>query len=321
MFTNLKFIIALIFALLPYLANGQNKKFNNNKDTLIVYETIIVYDTIFVYDTIKLFDNVKLNKIEPKGLELNILQYDTISRRANLLIISRNQTATIPINGIILSENIKNLKSMKKLSFFGMVLFAFQSMVIAQTNIGITAGGGTWWVKSNNPFGNVEFSPTFNAGLFLKQPLSNAIYLKMEVNYTFLMNNYSYKAVVDTFNNSIGDEEAATDYHQISLPLHVGYKIGKFSPFLGVEYSYRFSESWLNKQIHSWGVIGGLNYFINDKFSVSLNYYQGFTSDYIKKGTIIDPFTKEKIGDYNYFWKSSRLGLTLYYSFNKKKGE
>lgn len=322
MYTNLKFLAILILMVFPYLAKGQNKKINNNRDKLIVYETVIVYDTIFIYDTVKISDHAKLNKIKSKQLILNVLQYDTANQRANLLIISPNQTATIPINSIILNENIKKYESMKKLSFFGVVLFAFQNMVIAQTNFGVSAGGGTWWAKSNNPFGSVEFSPTFNTGLFFSQPLSNAFNLKMEVNYSYLMSNYSYKAIVDTLNWVVtGEGESATNYHQISLPLQVGYKIGEFRPFLGVEYSYRFSESWLDKRIYSFGVIGGVNYLFNDKFSVSLNYYQGLSDDYTQKGTIINPFTSEKIGEYNYFWKSSRLGLTLYYTFSKKKRE
>lgn len=319
---NNNYYTLIFFVLFSFFAHGQNLRYTENRDTLYVYETVIVYDTVYIFDTIKISDNFLPAKIDGKRLEINILQFDIESQQANLLRISRDQTATIPLNGIILTDNNKKIESMKKLSFLGVVLFAFQSMVIAQTNYGISAGVGTWWATSNHPNASVGFSPTFNAGFFIKQPLGKAVFLQLDANYTFLNNNSSYKVAVENpVWGTIGDGESASDYHQITVPLEVGYKIGKFSPLLGIEYSYRFSEPWLKRQIHSFGFIGGVNYSINDKFSIGLNYYQALTKDISIEEEVLDPISLQAIGAYNYYWRSSSIGLTLYYALNNKKVE
>jgi hypothetical protein len=310
----------IIFNLLLYTSFVYSQKSSSkNQDTIFVYETVTIFDTVHVYDTVKVFENKKLEVIGTK--ELKLLQLDTANKRANLLIISQNQTATIPINGIILNENIKNFESMKKLSFFGVVLFAFQSMIMAQSDFGISAGGGAWWSVCNEPIVTSAYSPTLNVGLYYEQPLSNNLFVKAELNYNYLFNNLSYKGYID-FNGTkkvtFGNAESAADYHQISIPLQIEYKIGRFKPSLGMEYSYRIAQSWLNKQISVFELTAGLNFKINDKFLLGFNYYSGLTKDYkindIIDGIINDPRTK--IAN-DYFWRSSRVGLSLFYTLKK----
>ncbi len=104
-------------------------------DTVYVYEDVVIYDTVVVYDTVFIRPDITdILPLKPKSI--NILRLDTFYHQADLLGISDQQAATFPINHIILDENysknIKNSESMKKINFFGVVLFAFQS-IIAQT--------------------------------------------------------------------------------------------------------------------------------------------------------------------------------------------
>jgi hypothetical protein len=304
----------------PFLVKGQKSQFTTQKDTLIVYETVIVYDTVFIHDTIRILEKSNLKAAEPKGLDLSLSGLDTFSQKVQLLIFFKNHAATIPINSIILAENNKNISGMKKLSFFGVVFLAFQSMVAAQTTVGLSAGLGSWWAKCNKPIVSSEFSPTLNLGLFMEYPMSKNLFARTELNYSYLKSNYSYKAMVDTLNHlMVGEGESASNYHQFSLPLQVGYKLGNFKPYLGMEYSYRLSESWLHTKIHSFGLIAGLNYRVDENLSFGFNYYRGLTKDYEYSGTILRPGSSEIVGDYDYYWKSGHLGLTVYYALWKPK--
>jgi hypothetical protein len=321
MLYKLKYLIVLLLLTsIPLYITGQGSQSFGQIDTIIVYETITVYDTIFLYDTIKISDFNQMVIIEPRGFDLTLLQLDTINLMANLLIISKNQSATIPINSIILNENLKKQESMKKLSFLGVVAFAFQSMVIGQTDFGITAGVGTWWAKCNEPVAQVEFSPNFSIGGYLEIPVAKHLYLKTVPGYTYMMNNYSYKTEFDSINmGEIGSGESASAYHEISLPLVIEYQLGKFKPFIGMKYAYRISESWLDQSINCFGLLTGLNYSITDKLSLGLDYYFGLTKDFEYKETGVNQETGEEVVFYDYFWRSSSLGLTLSYSLKKIK--
>jgi hypothetical protein len=323
MFSKYRYFLAIILISVSFFTCGQY--INTKKDTIFVYDTIVVYDTIYHYDTLKIPVNKEIEQlsfIEPRQPDLILLRLDTANKKDNLLIISENLSATFPINSIIINENIKNLNSMKKLNFFGVVLFAFQSMVIAQTDFGFSFGGDMWWAECNKPIVKSELSPSFNAGLYFEHSISNHLFLKTRLNYHYLLSNYSYKAVVDTVNwILVGEGESATDYHQISIPIQIGYNIGKFKPYIGFEYSYRISESWLNRRLSLFGCIAGLNYKLSEKFSMAINYYYGLTKDYKYSGTILNPVTSEKMGEYNNYWKSSRIGIAFYYSIKKKKKE
>jgi len=90
-------------------------------DTLFVYETIVVYDTIKVYDTLKVEYKKELNSNASETFLKNnnsaknaVLVLDTATQKAQLVLFSKNDTATISISNIILSETNKNLDTMKK---------------------------------------------------------------------------------------------------------------------------------------------------------------------------------------------------------------
>lgn len=190
-----KILYILVLVLYSTGITGQT----STNDTVYIYEEVIKYDTVYIQDTVYLHDkSTEFISLKPK--RFNLLQVDTVSGEANLLMISGKNSATIPINGIILNRNIKNLESMKKVSFFGLALFAFQSMVLAQADYGISIGGGTWWSKCNNPvingdrFAKTELSPNLSLGIYYKQYIQSGFTVETGLNYRLLLSNYSYKA-------------------------------------------------------------------------------------------------------------------------------
>ncbi len=329
-----KYLIVYVLLTCSVFVAGQELTSSDIKDTLFIYETVTVYDTVYVYDTIRTPGNPSIKAIEPEEIETRMLKPGMLHDQASLLIISGNRAATIPINSIILPENIKNLERMKKLSFFGVVLFAFQNMVLAQADFGISAGGGAWWTRCNYSGAETGYSPTVNLGTYLQLPIGNHIQVSTGVNYNYLSNNSGYKTEIGTTISNgefyyanviyLGDGEAASRYHQLSVPLQIGYRFGKITPLVGFECSYRVSESWLNTNFSSYGLLGGLQYKLTDRFSVTLNYYNGLTKDYEYKGAFNDPLPESsdrEIGTYNIFWKSSRVDLTVRMGLFHRKSE
>jgi hypothetical protein len=220
---------------------------------------------------------------------------------------------------VFICENQLN-HGMKKLSFLCLIIISFSCIVLAQPNLGISAGASTWWAKCNKPIVNSEYSPDFSLGLFIEYPIIKNLTIKTEFDYAYLMKNYSYKAVVDSVNWVIvGDGESATNYQQFSIQTQIGLKLGEFKPYIGTEYSYRISESWLNKSISSFGLVGGVNYLVSDRLSLGLRYYHGLTKDLEHHGTIIHPVNQEIIGEYHNFWKSSNFGIVLSYLIRKNE--
>ncbi|MGB3946737.1 MAG: hypothetical protein WBM13_02025 [Bacteroidia bacterium] len=109
-------ICFFVFTLITLCAQAQLYQNNTATKTIIVYDTITVYDTIFVYDTIKTENKVQNENIFKNNFETEkaYLAIDTNDFTANLLVLNKNDTATISINSIILSENSKNSDTMKK---------------------------------------------------------------------------------------------------------------------------------------------------------------------------------------------------------------
>lgn len=105
--------ISILFFLF-FIINGyaQQPKKGNNNERIIIYDTIMVYDTIVVYDTVKVYDKIFFQNANV--IENAVLTIDTASKKKSVSLFFENDTATIPINSIYLSENTKNLDTMKK---------------------------------------------------------------------------------------------------------------------------------------------------------------------------------------------------------------
>ena len=117
----------------------------------------------------------------------------------------------------------------------------------------------------------------------------------------------------------VGKKEASTDYAMISVPVKIGYQIGKFNPNFGVEYNYRKGISKNVGELHSVGFTTGLRFDLNDKFAFSTDFYGGLTKDMSHKGTVYygtrDDENPEKIEIRDFSWRSYRVELSVHYKF------
>ncbi len=323
-----KYILSIILGICIYpLTKAQN-------DTVYVYEDIIVYDTLVVYDTV--FIAPEINNTAPlKRKSINLLQLDTINHQANLLLISDNQTATFPINRIILNKNIKNLKNMKKLSFFSIVFFAFQTMVLAQTNYEISVGSGVWWETSDNEHLNTPYSALLNTGVFAKRNLTGRnIGIKTGIEYSYLLGSNNYE-IDDTMGiwhseNSSELEAINSNYgagqHNISIPILIYFDKYKIQPFCGFNYNYLITNTQTSptgtkffSDSHNIGLNFGICFNINNLFSVNMACKHNLTSDFNQNKLNESNDIGNTPLDNSHKFKNTQIKLSLVYSFSKRK--
>lgn len=121
------------------------------------------------------------------------------------------------------------------------------------------------------------------------------------------------------FEKIVGKKEASTDYAMISVPVKIGYQIGKFNPNFGVEYNYRVGITKNVGDLHSLGFTTGLRFDLNNKLAFSTDFYGGVTKDMSHKGTVYygtrddDDNEAVEIRDFN--WRSYRVELSVHYKF------
>jgi len=127
--------ITFFFVLILFLHAAKTKA-QTVSDTIFVYDTVIVKEIKTVYDTIKVpKGNLAETKQAENFLKKNdtaqraVLAIDTATSKAQLVLLKKNDTATISINSILLSENLNNSDTMKK-----KILALAAAALIAQPN-------------------------------------------------------------------------------------------------------------------------------------------------------------------------------------------
>lgn len=277
-----------IFFILAAIATITSLKCNAQNDTIYVYEDIISYDTIVVYDTVYErigFDNTTLLQNKP---------LNKISTNKNepkfFLIISDPKSATFGINEIILNENNLNLENMKKLGFLSVVFFAFNTMVLAQTEFEVSVGSGIWWQTKNIEEISFPKAITNNIGVYANRNINNLpIGIKIGVEYAFLQginknctwdNTYSVQTILNDINNIY-----KTNSHNITVPLLLYFNKFAIVPFAGINYNYLHSNNITDEitsfisATHNFGLEAGLNIKITPRFSATVDYRQNLTAD------------------------------------------
>ncbi|MCP4552028.1 MAG: porin family protein [Bacteroidetes bacterium] len=310
---------------------------NAQTDTIYVYEDVVIYDTVVVYDTV--FIRPDINNILPLELKsINLLQLDTINHQTNLLLISDQQTATFPINHIILDENfsknIKNSESMKKLSFFGVVFFAFQAMVLAQTNYEISVGSGIWWENGNLDYVDKPYTPLLNVGVFAKKNFADKHFnLKTGFEYSYLLgsDDYKFDGTIGIWHSENGSEfeninsNYGAGQHNISIPILIYFDRSRVQPFLGLNYNYlatRMQTSTAGKYFsgsHNIGLNLGLGFRISELFSINMEYKHNLTSDFGQSISGVGGDTGNTVLGSSYNLKNAQAKLSIVYSLNKRK--
>ena len=329
------------------------------QDTVYIYEEVIVYDTVYEYieKRVNPFEDTKA---------MHIIQVDTLTNTSNLLIIGNGQTTSIPINNVIISEDVKKNDSTKNMGFLDLMLFAAKNMLIDKSTLDMGLGFGAWTSLCNkiivedhlawNPGGNgtlnfgvnyeTQFISKFTIGtgagihfLFENEGLKG----KFTCNYpdcNSCSDSEKYTVDIDFFNfhkgeeghgegldmhwnedsngryeDSVGIKESETNYVMFAVPLRLGYRIGKFAPYAGLEYNIRMAMNNDLKDHHSLGIITGLRYDISKHFAVSTNFYAALTKDMSHTGTLYSRTDGSRIRTDKYTWRSFRLECAGHFKF------
>lgn len=306
-------VFALLSSLMAGLATNAQRPADSKKDTVYVYKTKVVYDTIYVTDTVieKVFVHT------PNPTTLSILRLDTLHKKAALTVVSSNYTANIPLSQIVYTDNFGKAAGMKKLSFMGVVMFAFKNMVVAQTDLGVSIGSGIWWANCSKPLATAAYKPTLNVGLHARIPVDERFFIHGQIKYHYLAPNTSYKTVIDTvYFSEVGAAESGSEYHQLSLPLKLGYILGPVQAAAGLEASYRISEPWLARNSWQFGMLASIGYHLSKPFAMELEYYHGLTNDFSLERPLPLASSAAKTEVLN--WKSYRFGLAFIYYLRSK---
>lgn len=330
------------------------------QDTVYIYEEVIVYDTVYEYieKRVNPFEDTKA---------MHIIQVDTLTQTSNLLIIGNGKTTTIPIDNVILSDDVKKRDSTSSMGFWNLMTFAIKNMLVDKSTLNMFLGFGAWtslcsplivedhlaWNAGGN--GTVNFGVNYETQFISKFTLGTGAGVhflfeneglkgKFTCDYpdcNSCSNNKKYTINIGTFNiekgeeghgegldmhwnenpatgqyeDSVGVKESETNYVMLALPLRIGYRIGKFTPYLGAEYNIRMAMNNDLKDLHSLGIITGIRYDISKHFAVSTNFYAAITKDMSHTGTLYNRSDGTFIRTDKYNWRSFRLELAGHFKF------
>ncbi|MBO4602716.1 MAG: hypothetical protein J5651_06120 [Salinivirgaceae bacterium] len=345
-------LIAILFCLTGIATKAQ--------DTVYIYEEVIVYDTIYeiIEKRTNPFDGVET---------MRIIQIDTLTNTTNLLIIGNGQSTSIPIDKVIISDDVKKNDSTNNMGFFDLMLFAAKNMLIEKSTIDMFLGAGAWtsvctplfvenhlaWNSGGNGtlnFGvnyETKFISRFTLGtgahihfLFENEGLKGKFTcdypdcgyceddpdIKFNIGRIYLKNEHVGQAAgydmhwdenesTGSYSDSVGIKESITKYVLFAVPVRVGYQIGKFTPYLGVEYNIRMAMSEDLKDLHSLGFITGMRYDASKHFAVSSNFYTGLTKDMSHRGTLYSRSDGTAVRTDTYNWHSFRFEITGHFKF------
>ena len=309
-------------------------------------------DTIFVYDTLVIIDTIRISRppIDFKDLEklatkkLSYLEVKNAHSNEKLFIFSNGQTATLSdsnIKSVNNNSNSKNSEQMKKIGFLGVMLFAFQNMVLAQNDIGVYFGSGVYNLLVVDE-SNTNFVPTAHLGISYQEPFANdKLFYDIKLNYSYLspttfdsVDSISVSIIEFPLTGSIGVnstpttsiESATTDYHCniLSLPLTLGLNGGGFRPFIGIE-PYWKDYQYISRPVDTadskltgFGVSGtsyGANAIIG--FQIPFSKRFALNASYVRQFTVEEvpdiPFSPNKDVQFQ------RLDISLRYRLFKKQ--
>ncbi|MFV0345988.1 MAG: hypothetical protein ACK5IQ_07040 [Bacteroidales bacterium] len=313
--------------LLPLmLCFGLFSRAEAQRDTVYVYEDVVVYDTIVVYDTVFLkseLNNLLLDELNT----VKVLQLDSSDGQASLLLISEDGSATIPINSIMLSENIKKLESMKKLGFFGVLCFAFQTMVMAQTSYEVSLGSGLWWENYKYEDSQKPFAAMADVGVYAKRNFGNSYFgLRTGLEYAYLFGIRDRQSYATSGNNDEILDKLNSNYragmHNLSVPLLLYYDKFVIRPYAGINYNYLRTRT--NNDAHNFGVIGGFDVKLSKFCALRVESSFNVTADYKVDDRIPNYNESGELVSYDnsrFKMRNSQANISFIYTFGKKKDE
>ncbi len=320
---NRAIISLIIFILLLFCQTIEAQR-----DTIFIYEEIIVYDTIVVYDTIpKSIENIKQIRQNTEFIK---------GEKAKLLLFYDNKAATISLDNIILNENqfllIKNSESMKKLSFMGLLFFAFNSMVLSQTDYQIALNSGAWYQQGQLCYVKKPISPLLGIGFYAEKGIGNRDFaIKTGVDYSYLISSkpFEFDGTIGVWHSEENDfsrlnQIYGNGLHNFSIPLLLKYRKYKVSPSIGVNYNYLQSKATsetnfvYESSTHNFGLNYGVSASLNSSLSVNLEYRHNLTADYSEEVVGLNVGSNKAVLGESYSLRNSQLRFSVVYTLKKK---
>ena len=191
---------------------------------------------------------------------------------------------------------------MKKICFLSVMLIAAHNFTNAQTQFNVNAGSGIWIVNSNpksydgQTITKPGIAPTLFVGISANKTFESNFVASIGADFHFLFSNGAYKTsfrskkinenVTEYYwwgdsgdDDGTGDAENAANCYVISLPIRVGYQIGKFTPNIGFEYGLRLNDNDADLKKNTMSLTAGLEYRLSPKLALTLNYASNMVSD------------------------------------------
>lgn len=285
---------AFFLLLAGLLLAAQGRAQSRPRQRVTVVDTVFVYDTIFVTDTIRIRKPVKKMALLaplPTSGDSTFFQ--------KILLFSPSHTATFLNTGIIGSDTVfqfKQSETMKKISFLGVVVLAFQQMVLAQNNLSLNVGTGGIQLHSNTGL-NSRPAPQFWVGAGYKGTFAGGrASVLADLNYHFLFRSAfdASNPKADPFNFSLAQSDFNQSFHLFNVPVGVQWNSRLVRPSLGAEAYYKVSPKiplWLTDAnglgretsyvLSYWGASAfvGLELLLSERLNARLRYYEGLTTE------------------------------------------
>ena len=238
---------------------------------------------------------------------------------------------------------------MKKICFLSAMLIAVNGLVSAQTSYNFNAGTGVWIVNTNpksfdgQTITKPGVAPTLFVGASASKTFESNFVASIGADFHFLFSNGAYKTNFDYVSKSenayeafwwddsesdgLGHAECAANCYVFSLPIRVGYQIGKFTPNIGFEYGLRLNDNKADLKKNTMSLTAGLEYQLSPKFALTLNYSKNMVGDMnntarkvlvtceeTEDGSVqtLTPLDSEKVT-----WHSQRVEVGISYRLGK----
>jgi hypothetical protein len=300
-------------------------------DTIVVYEYIYKTDTVWV-EPEPVRDTLVIEQLE--SIECATLYFDSIQKKADLVIFYNGASATIPINSIILGGN-KNQMEMKQKGFFTLLLLSMQTIMYAQPTLDFYTGTTSHWFQHNTSTINNPMWLGAHMGTEINLPLKNPkweISTGFELHFVFPMGEYKQIKTIDetlpyierdfaqiqtnVIINELNTGLFEKPYKQITVPVKLGYKLDKWKPFAGFAYSYTYFLYNTNairvrtRSFHDFSLMAGTNYSFSDKLGLKLSLYKGIADKY----NAFEDYISPTAGIKEYYFQSVYATLSLVFT-------
>lgn len=253
-----------------------------------------------------------------------------------MLIIYDDKAATISLDSIILNENqillINNSESMKNLSFVGLMLFAFNSMVLSQTDYHIALNSGAWYQQGKLSYVNKPLSPLVGTGVYAEKGLGGRNFaMKSGIEYDYLISSRTFK-----FDGTTGvwhsnehdfirlDQIYGNGLHSFAIPLLIKYRKYKIHPSVGVNYNCLISSALSENNFaytsstHNIGLNYGVNAPLSSSFSINIEFRHNLTADYSEEIVGLNSENYDMTLGESFSLRNSQFRISLGYKLNNK---